>query len=227
MDHPFERAKGLLLAGQCLLYKYLTSAPEQEHPWPEKLKDKLSQLKRRRRKRFRQAQEAKAAAEKAAAAGGQAAGEGEGGAGDGGGSSGEGTDGGRVRGSVDGAGDRTSIAGAGGVGGVEEEEDPPLDDEEQAALQQQLALARNLHAQCEDTLHQALQVRERGGARCGGQVWGAGVSGVCGGGQGRGGGRGQRGGGGCESGGVGVGERRGVRVLTGGDDPIWRHTSFP
>lgn len=41
MKNPALRVKGLLISGQCLLYKYLSSAPEQEHPWPETLKEKL------------------------------------------------------------------------------------------------------------------------------------------------------------------------------------------
>jgi hypothetical protein len=54
MKHPLVRAKGLLLSGQCLLYKYLTLAPESEHPWPEQLADKLAVQKRRRRRKYRQ-----------------------------------------------------------------------------------------------------------------------------------------------------------------------------
>lgn len=39
---PLLRVKGLLLSGQCLLYKFLGKVPEHLHPWPEKIQEKVA-----------------------------------------------------------------------------------------------------------------------------------------------------------------------------------------
>lgn len=173
MNSPMVHAKGLLMAGQCLLYKYMASAPEQEHPWPEQLDTKLRVARRRRRRRYREKlgiklsdlvaakaekdQEATAttaATATAAAAAGEAIPAGDGAEGVGASASTSG-------GSNAVAAEEPGAAGALGSMPEDAEEidwDPPLDEAEQEELQAAVSVARGLQHECEDTLVQALRV---------------------------------------------------------------------
>ena len=154
MKHPLVRAKGLLLSGQCLLYKYLAMAPESEHPWPEQLADKLAAQRRRRQRKHRQRHEGRKLEE------GDQMGSAEGADGLG---AAEGSEANMTEGGPDLSPDEAE-------GEVTEAEgelpDPPLDPEEQVVLQQQVAAAQNLHRQCEGTLLEALAeaMRQKVGA---------------------------------------------------------------
>ena len=149
MKNPLVRAKGLLLSGQCLLYKYLASAPESEHPWPEQLADKLEVLKRRRRRKHRQ-RATGAKGQPDGVAGGEGKGnfeavegrevdEIEGGAFPSPDPIERGSEGGHAADEQTAAAPESLHEDDGGDGG---EPEPPLDAEEQAALDQQVALAR-------------------------------------------------------------------------------------
>jgi hypothetical protein len=143
MKNPLVRVKGLLLSGQCHLYKYLTAAPESEHPWPEQLSAKLQVQQRRRRRRCR----VKLAAQKKKVEEGS-----------------NGAD--NAPASIDTSGAANERAASQETEDEDEDdgdhdsgmEDPPLDVEEQAALEVQIVLAKSLHQQCEGTLKEALAV---------------------------------------------------------------------
>ena len=145
MKHPLVRGKGLLLSGQCLLYKFLAAAPESEHPWPEHLAEKIKVQKRRRQRK--RGQRIKGGQSQADISDDLSAGEG---------------------GPVEGAamahvGTGETLVPDGEVSKeelivVEEEEEIPLDAEEQAAFDQQVVVSRSLHSQCESTLQEALAV---------------------------------------------------------------------
>ena len=152
MKHPRVRGKGLLLSGQCLLYKYFTSAPESEHPWPEELVEKIKVQKRRRQRKYRQIKKGVHLADTSeillageAALTDQLLEE------VGKGSTGPRDSGKSVTVETDGEGEALD---------VEEhmEEDIPLDAEEQADLDQQIMVSKRLHIQCENTLKEALAV---------------------------------------------------------------------
>jgi len=149
MKHPLVRGKGLLLSGQCLLYKFLAAAPESEHPWPEHLAEKIKVQKRRRQRK--RGQRIKGGQSQADISDDLPAGEG-----------------GPVEGAVMAHGEEDVGTGEtqmpdGEVSKeelivVEEEEEIPLDAEEQAAFDQQVVVSRSLHSQCESTLQEALAV---------------------------------------------------------------------
>eukprot|EP00955_Chlamydomonas_euryale_P041200 351934-Chlamydomonas_euryale.AAC.2 len=155
MNHPKVVAKGLLLAGQTLLYKFMAAAPPQEHPWPEQLEARLRVLRRRRRRRFREKLGIKLG-DDATVAGGSA-------------KPAVVPEGSELPDAQIDKSDAIAVASDGAVGETDASRcsmpadaeavdwDPPLDDSERAELEQAVSASRCLQQEAEDTLLQALR----------------------------------------------------------------------